>query len=439
MILGDTRLLGSAGMLNKHLVFTMHRHEVLRLDQIEHQLLLFLRRMTSCMERCQRGIYDDIGTDSGQLVDNCRDTGAIARNRIAGEQHCITRNNLDEAVSAIGNTRQSSHRLTLGTCAYNTDLVSRQGIELVAGNEGRIRNFDRAKLLADLTNIFHGAAKYRNLASAADGCFQNLVQTQHVGGKGGYQQSARCLAHLFIDRLGNLLFGNGEARYTGVGGITHQQCHTDLADICHLLIVRINTNRRQVKLEVTGLDNAAVWRIDQDTVTVRNRVDNIEEADVEVLGINARIRIDVTDGNTAQLMVFFQLLFNQSLGKRSSIDLSEMHGLQEERDAADMVFMAMGNNQSLDLFTVFDKVGIVRNDIVYSQQVVFGEQNAAVDNDNLVIVFEAVHVLADFAKTAQSIHKRISLMIDRLGCLFRDLGVTNRMRRSFRRFRFFHV
>ena len=70
------------GMLDKHLVFTMVRHEVLRLDQVQHQLLFLHRRVTGCMERSQRRVGNNVCTDSGQLVDNTGYGSTVAWNRI---------------------------------------------------------------------------------------------------------------------------------------------------------------------------------------------------------------------------------------------------------------------------------------------------------------------------------------------------------------------
>ena len=81
MIRLDTGQLGGLGMLDKHLVFAMVGHEVFRLDQIEHELLLFLRCVSGCMERGQRGVGDNVGADSCQLVDDTADRNAVARNR----------------------------------------------------------------------------------------------------------------------------------------------------------------------------------------------------------------------------------------------------------------------------------------------------------------------------------------------------------------------
>ena len=72
----------------------MDRHEVFRLDQVQHQLLLFLRRMSGGMERRERGVDDNVGADSCQLIDDSADADTIARNRVGAEQDRIAWNDV---------------------------------------------------------------------------------------------------------------------------------------------------------------------------------------------------------------------------------------------------------------------------------------------------------------------------------------------------------
>ena len=199
-------------MLDEHLVFAMVRHEVSRLDQIEHQLLLFLRRMSRRMVAGQRRIGYDVGTDLGQLVDDSGYGDTIARNRVGREQYRIARNNVQILVRTVGNPAEGCHRLTLGTGADDADAIGRQRIQIVSGDEIRILDLDEADLAADLENVFHRTTEDRNLAVAGDRCHQNLVETVDVGCEGRDEKSARRAAYLFHDRLGNAALGNREAR-----------------------------------------------------------------------------------------------------------------------------------------------------------------------------------------------------------------------------------
>ena len=61
----------------------------------------------------------------------------------------------------------------------------------------------------------------------------------------------------------------------------------------------------------------------------------------------------------------------------------------------------MGDEERLDLRTVLLEVGDVGDDEVDPEHLLVGEHEAAVDHDDLVAVFEEVHVLADLADPAE--------------------------------------
>jgi len=68
---------------------------------------------------------------------------------------------------------------------------------------------------------------------------------------------------------------------------------------------------------------------------------------------------------------------------------------------ADMVFVAMGQEDAFELMLVLHDIGKVGNDDVDAGHVVFRKSDAAVDDDHLVAVFVNGHVFADFAHAAQ--------------------------------------
>ena len=56
----------------------------------------------------------------------------------------------------------------------------------------------------------------------------------------------------------------------------------------------------------------------------------------------------------------------------------------------------MGDDKCLDLGLVFDQIGEIRNDIIYSRKCIFREHNTTVYDDDFIMMFDAVHVFTDF-------------------------------------------
>ena len=64
-----------------------------------------------------------------------------------------------------------------------------------------------------------------------------------------------------------------------------------------------------------------------------------------------------------------------------------------------MVFVAMGDDQSLDTVEIVHDVGVVGNDIINTQQVIFWELDTRIDDDDFVLILDAIGVLSDFSQT----------------------------------------
>ncbi|MPM81576.1 hypothetical protein SDC9_128630 [bioreactor metagenome] len=65
-----------------------------------------------------------------------------------------------------------------------------------------------------------------------------------------------------------------------------------------------------------------------------------------------------------------------------------------------MILMTMSDNQCFNFLLITDNVRIIRNDVIYSQKIFFRKADTGINYDNIIFVFDTIHVLADFAKTA---------------------------------------
>ena len=61
----------------------------------------------------------------------------------------------------------------------------------------------------------------------------------------------------------------------------------------------------------------------------------------------------------------------------------------------------MGDKHATDLFTTLFQIAGVRQNVVDARCIVFAELEAAVDNQNIVAIFDGGHVAADFFNTTQ--------------------------------------
>ena len=73
-----------------------------------------------------------------------------------------------------------------------------------------------------------------------------------------------------------------------------------------------------------------------------------------------------------------------------------LHGIG---NATDVVLMTVGQEHAADFFLILDKVRHVRNDKVNAVHVVLGESEAAVDDDDVLAVFENGHIFANLIES----------------------------------------
>jgi hypothetical protein len=114
---------------------------------------------------------------------------------------------------------------------------------------------------------------------------------------------------------------------------------------------------------------------------------NLERADLD----------DIASGNLMEVgllgeVVFIETALYERKGERCAIN-GQREFRDQEGNAADVVFVAVGEHEAADVFPVgVKKLEIRRND-VYTEHLVFGKHHAGIDHQNVVSVAQcgAIH------------------------------------------------
>ena len=75
--------------------------------------------------------------------------------------------------------------------------------------------------------------------------------------------------------------------------------------------------------------------------------------------------------------------------------------LQDVRQRAGMILMAMRQHDGRDLVLVLEQIGDIRDDEIDAEHIVIREHEPRVDHEDLVIHLDDGHVLADFSEPAE--------------------------------------
>ena len=98
--------------------------------------------------------------------------------------------------------------------------------------------------------------------------------------------------------------------------------------------------------------------------------------------------------------MFVELPLDQGEGEFSAVDGDVELG-EDPGQAADVVFMAVREQDGLDLVAVFREVGDVGDDDVDAEELFFGKHQAGVNDDDVVLPAEGHAVHAELAEATQ--------------------------------------
>ena len=109
---------------------------------------------------------------------------------------------------------------------------------------------------------------------------------------------------------------------------------------------------------------------------------------------------DLMELCTGGKTVLLQLVFDQANGQTCSVN-GHVELFEQIRQAADMVFVAMRQEHTAYSVLVFDKIGHIGNDQINAIHLIVREAETAVNDDDILPIFQNGHILTDLIQTAQ--------------------------------------
>ena len=154
----------------------------------------------------------------------------------------------------------------------------------------------------------------------------------------------------------------GEAGPLHVGRVLQQGQHALLAILRKGVQVKeLVVGRRQVDLEVAGVDDHAQRRMHRQRHRAHNRMGDLDGMDGERAELKAFSRQHLVQLGVFQQAVLFQFVFHVGKGELRAINRHVQLG-DQPWDAANVVLMPVGEQNAADLFAVFNQVSEGGND-----------------------------------------------------------------------------
>ena len=192
-----------------------------------------------------------------------------------------------------------------------------------------------------------------------------------------------------------------EAGALDVGAVGQQHQNAVLADARQPGDVeQLAIYGRLVELEVARVDQRSGGGVQGEADGIGDGVRDPERLHVEQADLEPIRRVERDELRLVQHLVFRQLAFREADGQAGAVD-GDVELLQDPAQRADVVLVAVRQDDALHHLLVFQQVGDVGDDEVHAELVGAGEGEAAVNDDDLVLTADRRHVLADLADPAE--------------------------------------
>ena len=305
--------------------------------------------------------------------------------------------------SPIGHPAQRAHRLALRAGRHEHDLVGRQYGRLVEPDHQAGRDAQQPEVAGDAHVAHHRPADERDLALVLVRRVEHLLHPVHVRGERRHDDPAARLGEHRVEHRPDVPLRRDEAGDLRVGGVREQQVDALGAEPREAGQVGDPPVERQlVHLEVAGVQHQPGRGPDGHGQRVRDGVVDREELTLErpqrlppALAHGQRVRLDPPLG---------QLGLDQR-ERELRPDQRDVRLVGEQvRHGADVVLVAVGEHDRLDVFEPVEDRREVRQDQVDARLLDVGEEHAAVDDEQLAVVLEDGHVAPDGTEAAQWHH-----------------------------------
>ena len=249
----------------------------------------------------------------------------------------------------------------------------------------------------------HRAADEAHLPPVRRRRVEHLLHPVHVAGEAGDDDPrARPVEHA-VEHRPDLALGDHEPGLVGVGGIDEEQVDALVAQPGEPGEVGEPTVEGQlVELDVAGVQHQARGRADGDGQRVRDGV-----VDREVLAVPAAVPQPTALLHLQQVRgeAVLPALGGDERQREAGADDGEVRALpQQERHRADVVFVAVGEHDRVDVVEAPLDGPEIGQDQVDARRVLGREEHAAVDDEQPPVVLEHRHVAADLADAAERHH-----------------------------------
>src|SRR5664280_932049 len=184
-----------------------------------------------------------------------------------------------------------------------------------------------------------------------------------------------------------------------VGRILKQRQHILFAVLGkRVQIEKLVVGWRRVNLEITGMNNDANRRVYRERNAIYERVRDLHRVYRENADLESLSGANLVQHRVIQQAVFFQLPFYIGEGKLRPID-RHVEFAEHPWQRANMVFVAMRENDSPYFFAVLDEVANIGHHDIDAEELGLRKHHPGINHNDVVAIAYGHAVHAEFAET----------------------------------------
>ena len=273
--------------------------------------------------------------------------------------------------------------------------------ELVEGDEQAVGHRQVAQLRRHRHVADHALAEERDAAPVAGGQVEHLLDAMDVRGEGGDQDAPRRSGEAAGERRADLGLGSRAPGPAHIGRVRAEREHPALPQRGELRVVRLpGIHRIRVQLEVARVDHRAHRRLDGEADAVGDGVGHADRDDREAADLDLVPRLVRPEVRPLEHIVLGQARARERQGERRAVH-GHVEVPQEIGQRPDVVLVAVRQHHRLEGRPPLGEVGEVGDHVVDARHLVVGEEEAAVDGDDVLTRLHQHHVEPDLAQPAE--------------------------------------
>jgi hypothetical protein len=211
-----------------------------------------------------------------------------------------------------------------------------------------------------------------------------------------------------LSRLGDLALALAVAGLGGVGGVGDDRQHPRVAQLGETMEVgRVLVHRRQVELEVAGVHQRAVGRVDGDGGGVGDAVGDAQEFHFHLADADLLAELDGVQLHFGREMILLQALFHHGHGEPGAVARRVMEGREQVLRRADVVEVPVREEHRFDLALSPAQTRDIGDEVVDAEHVLVRELQSQVDDVDVFLHLDDEAVASHLLEAAERVDAQL--------------------------------